>query len=140
MLDWSDDPEVSIFSIDDGITFMRRQMADYADLPCDFADATLIYAAWRTRIREIWTLDSDFLVYLLPDRTRFKVIPGGKASAAAKSRGVKLFAPPAQQGSATIASNVPASVAWRTFSGKSQPRTWNAQRQLGVGSHAPAVE
>jgi hypothetical protein len=78
VLDWIDDPEVSIFSIDDGITFMRRQMADYADLPCDFADATLIYAAWRTRIREIWTLDLDFLVYRLPDRTRFKVIPDAR--------------------------------------------------------------
>ena len=79
VIDWDDDPDVSIFSIDDGLAFMRRQMEDYADLPCDFADATLIYAAWRTRIREIWTLDSDFLIYRLPDRSRFNVIPGGKA-------------------------------------------------------------
>jgi hypothetical protein len=46
--------------------------------PCDFTDATLVYAAVRTGAREIWTLDSDFLVYRLPDRTRFQVIPGGK--------------------------------------------------------------
>ena len=37
------------------------------------------HAAAKTGVREIWTLDSDFAVYRLPDRTRFKVIPGGKA-------------------------------------------------------------
>lgn len=78
VLDWVDDPEVVIYSIDTGLKFMRAHMADYEDLPCDFADASLVYAAVRTGVREIWTLDSDFLVYRLPDRTRFKVIPGGK--------------------------------------------------------------
>lgn len=51
-------------------------MSDYEDLPCDFADASLLYAAWRTKVREIWTIDSDFMVYRLPDRSRFRVIPG----------------------------------------------------------------
>jgi hypothetical protein len=77
VLDWIDDPEVVIYSIDAGLKFMRAQIADYKDLPCDFADASLVYAAAKTGVREIWTLDSDFLVYRLPDRTRFKVIPGG---------------------------------------------------------------
>lgn len=58
---------------------MRAQMNDYADLPCDFADASLVYAAVQTGVREIWTLDADFLVYRLPDRSCFKVIPGGRA-------------------------------------------------------------
>ena len=35
-------------------------------------------AAWRTKVREIWTIDSDFMVYRLPDRSRFRVIPGGR--------------------------------------------------------------
>ena len=78
VLDWIDDPEVVIYSIDAGLKFMRTQMTDYEDLPCDFADASLVYAAAKTGVREIWTLDSDFLVYRLPDRTRFQVIPGGK--------------------------------------------------------------
>ena len=79
VLDWLDNPEVRICSIDEGLAFMRAQMDDYADLPCDFADASLIYAAVQTGVREIWSLDSDFLVYRLPDRGRFKVIPGGRA-------------------------------------------------------------
>ena len=79
VLDWIDDPEIEIVSIDEGLSFMRQQMADYADLPCDFADASLLYAAWRTKVREIWTLDRDFLVYRLPDRSRLKVIPGERA-------------------------------------------------------------
>ncbi len=41
--------------------------------------ARVTRAAVKTRGREIWTLDSDFLVYRLPDRSRFKIIPGGKA-------------------------------------------------------------
>ena len=45
--------------------------------------ATLPMRAWcmpasQTRVREIWTLDQDFLVFRLPDRTRFTLIPGGK--------------------------------------------------------------
>lgn len=48
MLDWVDDPEVVIHSIDAGLKFMRAQMADYEDLPCDFADASLVYAAAKT--------------------------------------------------------------------------------------------
>ena len=55
---------------------MRRMMNDYRDLPCDFADAALVYAAWRTGVRAIWTIDEDFRIYRLPDKSRFKVIPG----------------------------------------------------------------
>lgn len=55
---------------------MREQMTNYADLPCDFADASLLYAAWSTKLRDVWTIDSDFTVYRLPDRSRFKVHPG----------------------------------------------------------------
>ena len=37
----------------------------YADLPMDFADATLIIAAEKTGIREIISLDRDFDIYRL---------------------------------------------------------------------------
>lgn len=78
VLDWISAADVAIVSIDAGVEFMRDTMAKYGDLPCDFADASLVYAASRTRVREIWTLDRDFLVFRLPDRTRFTLIPGGK--------------------------------------------------------------
>jgi predicted nucleic acid-binding protein len=38
----------------------------YADLPMDFADATLVVTAEKTGIREIITLDKDFDIYRLP--------------------------------------------------------------------------
>lgn len=78
VLEWLDDPDVLIYSIDAGLRCMLAQIDVYEDLPCDFADASLLYAADRSGVREIWTLDSDFLVYRLPDKTRFTVIPGGK--------------------------------------------------------------
>lgn len=76
MFEWIAQTNTQIVSIDDGLEFMRRHMADYQDLPCDFADASLLYAAWRTRVREVWTVDRNFMVYRLPDRSRFRVIPG----------------------------------------------------------------
>ena len=78
VLDWVAAADVEIVSIDAGIDFMSNTMAEYRDLPCDFADASLVYAASQTRVREIWTLDRDFVVFRLPDRTRFTLIPGGK--------------------------------------------------------------
>jgi len=78
VLDWIAAADVEIVSIDAGIDFMRNTMAEYRDLPCDFADASLVYAASQTRVREIWTLDRDFVVFRLPDRTRFTLIPGGE--------------------------------------------------------------
>ncbi len=78
VLDWVSDSGIGIVSIDAGLAFMRAQMSRYDDLPCDFADASLLYAASVTGVRAIWTLDRDFLVYRLPDRSRFVVIPGGR--------------------------------------------------------------
>jgi predicted nucleic acid-binding protein len=42
----------------------------YADLPMDFADATLIITAEKTGIREIISLDRDFDIYRLPGKER----------------------------------------------------------------------
>ena len=44
----------------------------YADLPMDFADATLVVAAEKTGIREIISLDKDFDVYRLPGREQIR--------------------------------------------------------------------
>lgn len=76
VLDWIVAAEVEVVSIDDGIGAMQRTMAEYSDLPCDFADASLVYAASKVGVREIWTLDRDFLVFRLPDRGRFSLVPG----------------------------------------------------------------
>ena len=44
----------------------------YADLPIDFADATLVVAAEKTGIREIISLDKDFDIYRLPGREKIR--------------------------------------------------------------------
>ncbi|MDR1869539.1 MAG: PIN domain-containing protein [Treponema sp.] len=40
----------------------------YADIPMDFADATLVVTAEKTGIREIISLDKDFDIYRLPGK------------------------------------------------------------------------
>jgi predicted nucleic acid-binding protein len=41
----------------------------------DFADATLVWAAGETGIRQIWTLDvRDFYRYRLPDGGAFDIL------------------------------------------------------------------
>ena len=42
----------------------------YADLPMDFADATLVITAEKTGIREIISLDRDFDIYRLPGKEK----------------------------------------------------------------------
>jgi len=42
----------------------------YADLPMDFADATLVVTAEKTGIREIISIDKDFDVYRLPGKEK----------------------------------------------------------------------
>jgi predicted nucleic acid-binding protein len=42
----------------------------YADLPMDFADATLVLTAEKTGIREIISLDKDFDIYRLPGKEK----------------------------------------------------------------------
>lgn len=55
---------------------IRSLMGKYADLPMDFADATLVHVANRERIHDIFTLDRrDFGVYRLKRGRTFTVIP-----------------------------------------------------------------
>jgi predicted nucleic acid-binding protein len=44
----------------------------YADLPMDFADATLVVTAEKTGIREIISLDKDFDIYRLPGKEKIR--------------------------------------------------------------------
>ena len=46
----------------------------YADLPMDFADATLVVTAEKTGIREIISLDRDFDIYRLPGKEKIRNI------------------------------------------------------------------
>ncbi len=50
-------------------------MKKYADLPMDYADATLVCLATDTGIGDIATLNKDFTIYTLPGKKRFRVMP-----------------------------------------------------------------
>lgn len=53
----------------------RGLMGKYADLPMDYADATLVCLAMDIGIRDIATLDNkDFSIYALPGKRKFNVI------------------------------------------------------------------
>ena len=52
-------------------------IARYANLPCDYADATLIALAERTGVASIATIDQrDFSIYRIHGRKRFRVLLG----------------------------------------------------------------
>lgn len=53
-----------------------RLMEQYADLPMDLADATLVALADERGDPSIFTLDRDFLVYRFRGRGRFRITPG----------------------------------------------------------------
>ena len=54
---------------------LARIVAQYASLPCDYADASLIALAERTGVAAIATIDQrDFSVYRLRGRRRFRIL------------------------------------------------------------------
>ena len=61
---------------DSDLPVLQALMAQYADRPMDFADATLVHLAGRERISTILTIDhDDFETYRLPGRKKFTVLP-----------------------------------------------------------------
>jgi|SRR5580692_6953324 predicted nucleic acid-binding protein len=61
---------------DDDLPEIDALMAQYADRPMDFADATLVHLAARERLATILTIDyDDFSTYRLPRRKKFTILP-----------------------------------------------------------------
>jgi len=54
---------------------LARIISKYSDLPCDYADASLIWLADKTGVRQIATIDqSDFSVYRVRGRRAFRIL------------------------------------------------------------------
>ena len=54
----------------------KNLIKKYADLPMDFADATIVCFAAETGIRNIVTFDKkDFAIYRLPKKKTFTIMP-----------------------------------------------------------------
>jgi predicted nucleic acid-binding protein len=60
---------------DNDLPDLERLMLKYADLPMDFADATLVRLAEREGLTTILTVDRDFDVYRIGGRKAFRVLP-----------------------------------------------------------------
>ncbi len=74
-LEWVYRGGVELFPIvENDMKRIRELMKKYKDVPMDFADACLVYAAERLNINEIVTIDKDFLIYRIGRRKRFKII------------------------------------------------------------------
>jgi len=56
---------------------LARIISKYADLPCDYADASLIWVAEKTGVYQIATIDQgDFSVYRVHGRRSFRILIG----------------------------------------------------------------
>lgn len=67
---------IKVLPIEDGdLPDLQRLMLKYADLPMDFADATLVRLAEREGLTTILTVDRDFEVYRIGGRKAFRVLP-----------------------------------------------------------------
>jgi len=67
--------EILQLGIDD-VPRMKELMRKYRDLPMDLADAALVRAAERERLRRIFTLDRrDFQIYRPSRLGRFAIFP-----------------------------------------------------------------
>ncbi len=54
----------------------KNLMKKYADLPMDFADATIVCLATQTGMQNIATFDKmDFAIYKLPKKKSFTIMP-----------------------------------------------------------------
>ena len=60
----------------DSLKKTKSLMQKYADLPMDFADATIACLATETGMQNIVTFDKkDFAIYKLPKKKSFTIMP-----------------------------------------------------------------
>lgn len=57
------------------VSRMITLMAKYSDLPMDLADASIVAAAESLGETRVFTVDSDFQVYRLPNGDAFAIVP-----------------------------------------------------------------
>jgi predicted nucleic acid-binding protein len=62
-------------STDVSLRRCRNLMEKYADLPMDFADATLVVIAEEINTDLVFTIDRDFDLYRIRGRSRFHIVP-----------------------------------------------------------------
>lgn len=74
-LEWIYKGSVEIYPIrNSDFNRIRALTEKYRDLPMDFADACLVYAAEKLDINTIATIDRDFSIYRVNNKKKFKLI------------------------------------------------------------------
>ena len=58
---------------------MRELMEQYRNVPMDLGDASLVAAAESRRLRRVFTLDSDFLIFRTQGGDAFEMIPAARS-------------------------------------------------------------
>lgn len=76
-LHWVSQGAVEIFSIGNAdFSRLKELTAQYRDLPMDFADACLVYAAETLGLDCIATVDRDFSIYRIKGKGWFQMVFG----------------------------------------------------------------
>jgi predicted nucleic acid-binding protein len=69
------DGALEVIDLGDAGARVHDLMKKYADRPMDLADASLVWAAERTGIEQIMTIDSDFAIFRLANGRRLQLLP-----------------------------------------------------------------
>lgn len=75
---WSilNDGLLQIHPLDDAeVRRAQEMMGQYANVPMDLADATLVAIAEKLQVTRVFTLDSDFRIYRMGDGKAFEIQP-----------------------------------------------------------------
>lgn len=64
LLEWIERGGLSIVDLlDTDVTYIKKRIQKYSDIPMDLADATLMCIAEKENIQKIVSIDSDFSIY-----------------------------------------------------------------------------
>ena len=73
---WIEDGKLELHDLTSlEIEKMDALMKKYQDTPMDLADASLVAVAESMKLKQIFTIDSDFRIYRLSDGSALEIIP-----------------------------------------------------------------
>ncbi len=76
LLGWLSTSRWRVLGMEEAAPRLRELMLKYADRPMDLADASMVWAAEQTVLRQILTTDrTDFEIYRTKVGQRFEVLP-----------------------------------------------------------------
>ena len=76
LLGWLSSSRWRVLGMEEAAPRLRELMLKYADRPMDLADASIVWAAEQTGLRQILSTDrTDFEIYRTKTGQRFEVLP-----------------------------------------------------------------